>query len=165
MEGKIGFVILREGGRCPGRAYGEGSNGLDPMAADEETIVRAGAGYASIHTGVGVVMPPGMVGLIGGRSGLAKERSVVVPFMGTIDNGYRAELSVLLVNLGSQDFVVRRGDRIGQLLLFYTNQFVKVTETTAFPDEGEAGSKRGGKGFGSSGLAPLIQGDENIQNI
>jgi len=162
MEGEIRFVILREGGRCPGRAYGEGSNGLDLMAADEETIVRAGAGYASIHTGVGVVMPPGMVGLIGGRSGLAKERSVI-PFMGTIDN--RAELSILLVNLGSQDFVVRRGDRIGQLLLFYTNQFVKVTETTAFPDEGEAGSKRGGKGFGSSGLAPLIQGDENIQNI
>jgi dUTP pyrophosphatase len=82
------------------------------------------------------------------RSGLARRHGVTVANApGTIDAGYRGEVQVLLVNLGSDPVTLRRGDRVAQLLLQRVGraEIVEVEELD--------GTSRGERGFGSTGLA------------
>jgi dUTP pyrophosphatase len=121
-----------------------GDAGLD-LAAASEVELAPGARVA-VPTGLAVAIPAGWVGLVHPRSGLARRRGVTVTNApGTIDAGYRGEVQVLLVNLGQEPVVLRRGDRVAQLLLqrVGTARVVEVDELDDTP--------RGAGGFGSTG--------------
>ncbi len=98
-------------------------------------------------TGVAVAVPPGCVGLVHARSGLAARAGVgIVNAPGTIDAGYRGEIKVILVNMDRrQPVTLTRGDRIAQLVVQRV-ETVTVTEVAELPP-----SPRGEDGFGSSG--------------
>jgi dUTP pyrophosphatase len=122
-----------------------GDAGLDLVAA-RGVRLEPGA-RAAVPTGIAVAIPPGWVGLVHPRSGLARRHGVTVTNApGTIDAGYRGELEVLLVNLGSQVVDLARGDRIAQLLL----QPVGVATVVEVADLDD--TARGAGGFGSTGL-------------
>jgi dUTP pyrophosphatase len=92
-------------------------------------------------------IPPGYEGQVRPRSGLAWKHGVTVANApGTIDPDYRGEVKVILVNLGDDDFVIRRGDRIAQLVIAPT-----VTAEFEYQEE-LSESTRGGGGFGSTGV-------------
>jgi dUTP pyrophosphatase len=102
---------------------------------------------AMIPTGLAIALPPGYVALIHPRSGLAARLGfTLVNAPGTIDAGYRGEISVIGLNTDRIEPVhIARGDRIAQLVV---QQFADITwqEVTELP-----GSTRGSGGFGSSG--------------
>jgi dUTP pyrophosphatase len=95
-----------------------GSAGADLRAAvDGEQVIEPG-GRAAIPTGFALEIPPGYEGQVRGRSGLALKHGISLPNApGTIDSDYRGEVQVILHNGGAAPFVVRRGDRIAQLVI------------------------------------------------
>ncbi len=122
-----------------------GDAGLDLYAA--EGCELAPGERASVPTGLAVAVPPGCVGLVHPRSGLAARHGLaIVNAPGTIDAGYRGEVRVLLVNLDpSQPVKIERGDRIAQLVVQRVEE-VEVVEVTEFD-----ATPRGEGGFGSTG--------------
>src|SRR5262249_51485224 len=96
-------------------AASPGSAGVDLRAAvDGELVLRPGE-RALVPTGLVLEIPPGCEGQVRPRSGLALRHGIgVLNAPGTIDSDYRGEVGVILVNLGREPFVVRRGDRIAQ---------------------------------------------------
>jgi dUTP pyrophosphatase len=122
--------------------------GLDLVAAVPATtpIVIAPGARALIPTGIAIALPPDHEGQVRPRSGLAARHGVtVLNSPGTIDADYRGELQVILVNLGSESFVVPRGMRIAQLVIAPI-QHVKLVE---FEDLDL--TQRDAAGFGSTG--------------
>ena len=128
----------------PTRAYA-GDAGLDLYAAHAAKL--APGERASIGTGIAVAIPPGHAGLVLPRSGLALRHGIaLVNAPGLIDEGYRGELRVLLLNTDREAaFELAAGERIAQLLLVAVAQ-AEVVEVAAL-----GGSEREGRGFGSSG--------------
>ncbi|MGH3443434.1 MAG: dUTP diphosphatase [Nitriliruptorales bacterium] len=123
-----------------------GDAGLDLRAAEFCTL--SPGERAAIPTGLAVAVPPGWVGLVHPRSGLAFRRGLtVVNAPGTIDSGYRGELRVLLVNLSDERVTIERGDRIAQLVLQRVGD-VTVVEVDELDETG-----RGPGGLGSTGSA------------
>lgn len=122
-----------------------GDAGMDLVA--RETVTLEPGERAVVPTGVAVAVPPGCVGLVHPRSGLAARSGVsLVNAPGTIDEGYRGEIKVVLVNLDPHTPVtLQRGDRIAQLLVQRVES-VAVTEVAELPP-----SQRGADGFGSTG--------------
>lgn len=120
----------------------ENAAGLD-LCAGQHQLLRAGES-AVIATGVSVELPPGHVGLMRGRSGLAFKNRVLV-FEGTIDEDYRGELKILAFNAGSSAHQIVVGDRIAQLVVVPVARCI-LQRTDALSD-----SARGTKGFGSTG--------------
>jgi dUTP pyrophosphatase len=122
-----------------------GDAGLDLHAA--ETVTLPPGTRALVPTGIAVALPPGHVGLVHPRSGLALRAGLgMVNAPGTVDEGYRGELKVILVNLDARTSVtLQRGDRIAQLVVQRV-EHVQVVEADALPP-----SRRGAGGFGSSG--------------
>lgn len=119
--------------------------GADLHAVTDVTI---GPGErALVPTGVAIALPPGWVGLVHPRSGLATRHGVTtLNAPGTIDAGYRGEIQVNLVNHDPREpFTVRAGDRVAQLVLQQVATAV-FTEVDSLPD-----SVRGETGHGSSG--------------
>ena len=100
-------------------------------------------------TGLRIALPPGHEGQIRPRSGLAARQGVtVLNAPGTIDEDYRGEVHVLLINHGPDSFTVRHGDRIAQLVVAPVVQATIV----AVNDEAALGTtERGDEGFGSTG--------------
>lgn len=134
---------LRPDARLPGYAR-PGDAGLD-LAVVEEIVLAPGE-RAAAPTGLAVAVPPGWVGLVHPRSGLALRDGVtVVNAPGTIDAGYRGELRVLLVNLGDAPVRLRRGERVAQLVLQRVG-WARVVETDRLDE-----TARGTGGFGSTG--------------
>jgi len=117
--------------------------GMDLRAV--ETVTLAPGVPQLVPTGLTIEVPPGYEAQVRPRSGLALEHAITMPNApGTIDPGYRGELRVILLNLGSAPYVVHAGDRIAQMI-------VARYETVEWV-EGELGdSARGAGGFGSSG--------------
>ena len=115
-------VLVRrtEGGAdlpLPGRAT-PGSSGMDLRASLREPVVLPPGGRALIGTGIAVALPPGWEAQIRPRSGLAAEHGVtLLNSPGTVDSDYRGEIRLVVVNLGQAPFTIRRGDRIGQLVV------------------------------------------------
>ncbi len=103
---------------------------------------------ALVPTGIAVAIPTGYVGLVHPRSGLAIKSGIsMVNTPGTIDSGYRGEISVILINHDREEtFEIKRGDRIAQLVI----QQVVVAELVAVKELPV--SERGEGGFGSSGI-------------
>jgi dUTP pyrophosphatase len=123
----------------------EGDAGLDLRAAHDATLEPGHRGL--VGTGLAVAIPTGFAGLVLPRSGLALSQGVtVLNAPGLVDAGYRGELKVLLVNHGDQPIVVRRGDRIAQLV-------IQAVERAELIEVGELpASERGPGGFGSTGV-------------
>ena len=122
--------------------------GMDLRAAlpeDAPLTLRPGDRHA-VPTGLAMAIPPGFEGQVRPRSGLALKAGVTcLNTPGTIDADYRGEVKVILVNLGEEDFVIRRGERIAQLVIAPVIQAAwRETETL---DE----TARGAGGFGSTG--------------
>lgn len=93
-----------------------GSAAMDIHAA-EDKILRCGE-VALVSTGLKVALPQGYELQIRPRSGLALKHGVTfLNSPGTLDEDYRGELKLIMVNHGKQDFHIRRGDRVGQILL------------------------------------------------
>jgi dUTP pyrophosphatase len=125
-----------------------GSAGLDLRAAvDAETDLAPGQRLL-VPSGFAVELPPGYEGQVRPRSGLAARHGVtVVNAPGTIDSDYRGEILVALVHLGEEPVVLRRGDRIAQLVV------APVAAVVVEEAPGLAETDRGTGGFGSTGSA------------
>lgn len=124
----------------------EGDAGLDLRAREGADLAPAG-GRATIGTGVAIELPVGHVGLVCPRSGLASMHGVtVLNAPGIVDEGYRGEIAVVLINLDPEhSFVVSPGDRIAQLVVAPITG-VEVTQVDVLSE-----SERGEKGFGHTG--------------
>ena len=124
-----------------------GDAGADLVATRGVTL--APGERATIPTGVSIALPDGYVGFVMPRSGLASKHGIgLVNSPGTIDAGYRGEISVVVINTdATSSFVIDTGDRIAQLVIQPVVQarFIPVTELP--------GSARGADGFGSTGQA------------
>jgi dUTP pyrophosphatase len=138
---------LPHGAGLPLPAYAtDGSAGADVVAAVERDLVLAPGERGAVPTGLAVAVPAGFELQVRPRSGLAlKSGLTVANAPGTIDSDYRGEVMVILVNLGAEPFVVRRGDRIAQLVLAPVTR-AAYAEAAELP-----GSGRGAGGFGSTG--------------
>ncbi|MCL2499511.1 MAG: dUTP diphosphatase [Defluviitaleaceae bacterium] len=110
-----------------------------------ETVIKKGE-RTLIPTGIKIALPYGYEAQVRPRSGLALHFGVtVLNTPGTVDADYRGELSVLLINLGDEDYTVRRGDRIAQLIIARVGM-IELIETHELPE-----SARGDGGYGSTG--------------
>ncbi|MEZ5763206.1 MAG: dUTP diphosphatase [Xanthobacteraceae bacterium] len=122
--------------------------GLDLVAAvpaDAPVMLAPGA-RALIPTGLALALPPGFEAQIRPRSGLALKHGVtLLNSPGTIDADYRGEVGIIMVNLGAEPFVVRRGERIAQMVVAPVVQVALV-----LADELDATARNAG-GFGSTG--------------
>jgi|SRR5579872_859226 len=120
--------------------------GMDLIADIEASLEIAPMGRVAVPTGIAMEIPPGFEGQVRPRSGRALEEGLtLINSPGTIDADYRGEIKVLLVNLGSAPIAVRRGDRVGQLVITP----VARAELIEVADLGP--SSRGSGGFGHTG--------------
>lgn len=125
----------------------EDAAGADLRAAvdEEEGVTLEVGARVLIPTGVRLAIPQGYEGQVRPRSGLAVRHGVtLLNTPGTIDSDYRGELKLIVINLGSEPFTIRRGDRIGQLVI------APVTRAR-FTADALTESVRGSAGFGSTG--------------
>ncbi|MBT6653974.1 MAG: dUTP diphosphatase [Flavobacteriaceae bacterium] len=108
---------------------------LEPL---ERTLVKTGL-YAELEKGFEIQVRP--------RSGLALKKGItVLNTPGTIDADYRGEIGVILINLSKENFIINSGDRIAQLVVSKHEQpIIKLTHSLG-------DTKRGDKGFGSTGI-------------
>jgi dUTP pyrophosphatase len=127
-------------------AYAHPSDaGMDVRSVDD--LVIAPGRRALVHTGLVMALPPMYEAQVRPRSGLALKNGItVLNTPGTIDSGYRGEVGVILANFGEEDFVVRKGDKIAQIVIAPVTQ--PVIEETETVDE----TDRGAGGFGSTGV-------------
>lgn len=136
---------LPHGERLPLPAYATAhAAGLDIVAA-EDVLLAPGARHA-VATGFAIAIPEGYEVQVRPRSGLALKNGITcLNTPGTIDADYRGEVKIILANLGSEDFAVKRGERIAQLIPAAVTRadFSEVDEL----DE----TARGAGGFGSTG--------------
>ena len=123
------------------------ASGMDlPAAVAEETVLNPGE-IKLISTGFSVALPPGFEAQVRPRSGLALKHGVsILNAPGTIDADYRGEVGVILINLGKSPFVVKRGDRIAQMIInkVYQAQLELSLELSA--------TERNEGGFGHTGI-------------
>lgn len=140
----IALKMLDEGLQAPSYAH-PGDAGADLRARVDVTL--APGQRALVPTGVALALPFGYVGLVHPRSGLATKHGLtVVNAPGTVDAGYRGEISVTLLNTdATEPIVLKRGDRIAQLVIqrVESARFIPVADL----DE----TARGAGGFGSTG--------------
>ncbi len=124
-----------------------GSAGADIVAAVSEDVQLRPLERRAVPTGLMLAVPPGHEVQVRPRSGLALRHGVTVANApGTVDSDYRGELMVILVNLGNEPYVVRRGDRIAQLVVSPVVPATFVERVELPPSE------RGPGGFGSTGV-------------
>jgi len=144
---RVGICRLPEGEGLPLPAYmTEGAAGADLCAAVASEVTLLPGARALVSTGFSIAIPAGYEAQIRPRSGLALKFGVtLLNSPGTIDADYRGPLGVILANFGTEPFVVRRGDRIAQLV-------IAAVARAAFALEDEHGvTVRAAGGFGSTG--------------
>ena len=136
---------LPHGEGLPAPSYAtDGAAGLDVVAAEDLTL-QPGARHA-VATGFAIAIPPGFEVQVRPRSGLALKHGITcLNTPGTIDEDYRGEVKIILANLGSEPFEVRRGERIAQLVPAPVLK-AKFEEVAELGD-----TSRGAGGFGSTG--------------
>lgn len=143
MDNTLKIKLVHKDAKMPYRAN-EGDAGLDIFSI-EEMIIPTGES-AMIRTGIQMELPKGTEAQIRPRSGLAAKHAVtVLNSPGTIDEGYRGELKVILINHGKESFTVEKEMRIAQMVIAPVFK-VNVEQTGNLSD-----SERGEGGFGSSG--------------
>ncbi len=126
-----------------------GAAGMDLRAAvqDDAPVVLRPGSRAMVPTGLCIAVPAGFEVQVRPRSGLAAKAGITcLNSPGTVDSDYRGELKVILINLGAEDFIIRRGERIAQMVVAPVVQaawqLVDSLDETA----------RGAGGFGSTGV-------------
>ncbi len=126
-----------------------GAAGMDLLAAVDATVTIPPGGTCLVPTGLVIALPSGYELQVRPRSGLALRHGIVVPNSpGTIDEDYRGEVQVILMNLGSEPFTVARGARIAQVVLAPVSRAVWKEADELSP------TARGAGGFGSTGTGP-----------
>ena len=124
-----------------------GAAGADVEALITEDITLEPGGRVKIPTGLVLEIPVGWEAQVRPRSGLAIKHGVtILNAPGTIDSDYRGELEVILVNFGEEQYTVRNGDRIAQLV------FAPAPQVRLEAAEELADTQRGKGGFGSTGV-------------
>lgn len=124
----------------------DGAAGMDLYAAINETVTIKPFERRKIPVGICIELPRGYEAQIRPRSGLAIKYGIaLLNSPGTIDWDYRGEINVILINLGSDDFTIEKGDRIAQMV--FNKVEIPVIELV---DEIEP-TPRGTNGFGSTG--------------
>jgi dUTP pyrophosphatase len=148
---KVNILHLPHAENLPLPAYAtKDSAGVDLMAAVGSDLYLAPMQRMLVPTGISLALPHGHEAQVRPRSGLALKSGItVLNSPGTIDADYRGEVKVLLINLGSEEVKISRGDRIAQLVIAPVeqvewNQVESLDETT-----------RGEGGFGSTGVKKI----------
>lgn len=124
-----------------------GASGMDLRAnLDEDLVIKSGE-IQLVPTGIFMEIPEGYEGQVRARSGLALKYGISLPNgIGTIDSDYRGELKVILINHGKEDFVIKNGDRIAQII------FIKYEKAELEIVESLEDTERSEGGFGSTGI-------------
>lgn len=123
----------------------EGDSGMDLFSVEE--VILKPMERKLVHTGIKIQLPKNTEAQIRPRSGLALKNGItVLNTPGTIDEGYRGEIGIILINLGTEEFKVEEGMKVAQMVIKPTlslevEEVVELTETT-----------RGQGGFGSTGV-------------
>ena len=126
----------------------EGAAGLDLIAAVAEPLILPPGARTLVPTGLAIALPPGYELQVRPRSGLALKNGIVLPNApGTVDEDYRGELQVIVMNAGREPFTVERGMRIAQAVL------APVTRARWEEADSLEATSRGEGGFGSTGTA------------
>lgn len=135
---------INEKATIPFQAH-EGDAGMDLFSVEE--VILKPMERKLIHTGIKIQLPKNTEAQIRPRSGLALKNGItVLNTPGTIDEGYRGEIGIILINLGTEEFKVEEGMKVAQMVIKPTltlevEEVVELTETT-----------RGEGGFGSTGV-------------
>lgn len=147
MAGTIQVVRLPHGAGLPLPAYATaGAAGMDLLAAVDEPMTVQPGGRALVPTGLAIALPPGHELQLRPRSGLALRHGIILPNSpATIDEDYRGELQVIVMNAGDTPFTIERGMRIAQAVLAPVTR-ATWQEVTVLDD-----TDRGAGGFGSTG--------------
>lgn len=141
----IRFKRLRPAAVLP-RYMTAGAAGMDLVCAADEELVLAPGGRAAVPTGWAIAIAEGYEVQLRPRSGLALKHGIGLPNSpGTIDCDYRGELQVILINMGTEPFTVKPGERIAQMVL------APVTRADVVEVENLDETVRGTGGFGSTG--------------
>lgn len=144
---------LPHGADLPLPAYATAqSAGLDLIAAVASEVTLAPGAWQLIPTGLCIALPAGFEAQVRPRSGLALKHGItVLNSPGTIDADYRGEVQALLINHGQAPFVIKRGDRIAQMVV------APVTQIAWNIVERLDQTERGSGGYGSTGIAAVAQ--------
>ncbi len=150
---KVKVKILDEGRGLPLPGYmTEGSAGMDLYAAIPDTLQLDPGDIKLIPTGIAIELPRGFEAQIRPRSGLALKHGItLLNSPGTIDSDYRGMISVIAVNFGKEPFILRRGERIAQMVIakVYRAELIESLSLTE--------TERGDGGFGHTGrYGPII---------
>jgi dUTP pyrophosphatase len=130
----------------PPRYMSAGAAGMDLASAADQPIELPPGGRAAVPTGLAFAIPQGFEGQVRPRSGLARKHGITLPNApGTIDSDYRGEVLVLVLNTGSEPYVIKPGDRIAQLVI--APVVIPALEEAAELDD----TTRGHGGFGHTG--------------
>lgn len=129
------------------RHQSKAAAGMDLHANIQQEIIIKKGQRVLVPTGIRIALPIGYEAQVRPRSGLAYKHGVtVLNTPGTVDADYRGELCVLLINHGSEDFTIQRGDRIAQLVIAKV-EMIEFKEVDDLPE-----SIRGAGGYGSTGI-------------
>jgi dUTP diphosphatase len=147
MSVRVSVLRLAHGADLPLPAYAtEGAAGMDLLAAIAAPLVIAPLGRALLPTGLAVALPPGFELQIRPRSGLALRHGILLPNSpGTIDEDYRGEIQIILLNAGEAPFTLTRGMRIAQAVLAPVVRIAWDEAASLAP------TSRAEGGFGSTG--------------
>ena len=140
---------LPHAGDLPLPAYETGgSAGMDPRAAvaEDAPLTLAPGARALVPTGLKIALEPGFEAQVRPRSGLALKHGLTcLNSPGTIDSDYRGEVGVILINHGQEPFVIKRGERIAQMVI------ARYAQAEMMEVGGLDETARGAGGFGSTG--------------
>jgi len=143
---EVNVLALRAGAGLPVYQT-EGSAGADVKALLNEPVVIEPGERTLIPTGIALELPIGYEAQVRPRSGLAaKSGLTVLNTPGTIDSDYRGEITVILINHGSEPAIVQNGDRIAQLVI------APVVQASFSLTHELNSTERGSGGFGSTGV-------------
>lgn len=124
-----------------------GSAGMDLLAAVDEEVILAKGEFRPVPTGIAIALPEGFEAQVRPRSGLAARFGITtLNTPGTIDSDYRGEIKVILINHGPGDFIIRRGERLAQLVIARVAR-VEWEVKGKLPE-----TERGEGGFGHTGI-------------
>ena len=144
---KVDIKIIASKGAVVPCYKTEGAAGADVCALLDENVLLKKGQRTIIPTGLFFEIPQGYEIQVRPRSGLAAKNGVtVLNTPGTIDSDYRGELKVILINLGHEDFEIKSGDRIAQIIV------APVTIGNFIQCESISETERGAGGFGSTGV-------------
>lgn len=144
---KVQVKVLPHGKDLPLPKYmSEHAAGMDLYAAVKDEFVIPAGEWKLVPTGLSIALPPGYEAQVRPRSGLALKQGVsILNTPGTVDADYRGEVGVILMNHAKTDLIIKRGDRIAQMI-------INKIERVAIEEVAELSStERGAGSFGSTG--------------